>query len=117
MTIAPADLFGPSVVGTTPAALYTVPASTTVTVNRIVFNNVSGSAVGLTVWVVRSGGSVLAGNLMIGSNGAGLSISAGPSEPYVANALASLVLNAGDAIWAQASVATALNGLGSGWTQ
>jgi hypothetical protein len=117
LAVSPLSLFGPTVVGTAAAALYTVPVNTTVTVNRVVVNNVTAGAVALTLWVVRSGGTNITGNLMVGASSGGLSISAGPVEPYVVNAFAALVLNAGDSIWAQASAASALNVVGSGWSQ
>lgn len=116
-TITPTALFGPAVIGNAAAALYTAPSNSTVTINRVVVTNTSGSAVGLTIWVVRSGGATSNGNIVIGSSAGGQSISAGASEPYIANALASLVLNAGDALWAEASASGALNALGSGWVQ
>lgn len=117
MTIVPAVLFGPTQIGSSAAALYTSPANTTTTVNRVVVTNITGGAVTVTFWIVRSGGSTQNSNIVIGATSGGQSIGAGPAEPYVANALASLVLAPGDAIWAEASTATSLNAVGSGWTQ
>jgi len=115
--VTPTSLFGPVQIGTGAAALYTAPANSTVTINRISVTNISGSAVGLTMWLVRNGGTNVNGNIVIGASGSGQSIAAGPSEPYIANAFASCVLQSGDAIWAEASAGTSLNSFGSGWVQ
>ncbi len=117
MAIAPAVLFGPLSVSNASTALYTSPAGVTTVVNRVVFTNVTAGSVTLTVWVVRSGGATANSHIVIGAVSGGQSISAGPSEPYVANSLASLVLAPGDAIWALASAASSINAIGSGWTQ
>ncbi len=117
MTITPAAIFGPSVVAASAAAIYTVPASTTVTITRAVVTNVSAGGANLTLWLVRSGGARANGNILVGASAAGQTLSAGPSEPYVVNALAGMVLKAGDAIHALTSVASALNMVASGWTQ
>ena len=117
MAIAPAIIFGPLQVSNVAAALYTSPVGVTTVVNRAVFTNVSAGAVGLTVWVVRSGGTAVNSNILIGAIAGGQSLTAGPSEPYVANSMASLVLAPGDAIWARAASAASINAVASGWTQ
>lgn len=117
MAIAPARLFGPQTVSTVTVQVYTVPIGVTTTVTRISFNNITNGAVRLKVWIVRSGNSPTNNNLCVGATANGLSISAGPSDPYVAVSLAGLVLTAGDAIWLQSDTANGLVGVGSGWTQ
>lgn len=113
----PTVLFGPSVVPTSAAAIYTSPPLTVSTVTRIVFTNVSAGPVSLTVWIVRSGGSRLNGNIVIGATSGGQVLPAGPIDPYVAVPLAALVLAAGDALHAVSNTGAALNAVGSGWTQ
>ena len=117
MTISPKNLFGPSVVSTAAAAVYTVPANTTAVISRITATNVSGAGAQLSLWIVRSGGSRSNGTLLLGASAAGQVLSAGASEPYIVNAAAGLVLVAGDAIHAQSDTASAINLVGSGWTQ
>lgn len=116
MTATPAVLFGPLQIPAAAAALYTVPVNVLVTVNRVVVTNVTAGAVSVTLWVVRNGGTNTNADILVGASAAGQSIPAGPSEPYIVNSMASLVLAAGDAIWGEASAATSLNAVGSGWT-
>lgn len=117
MTITPKALFGESVVSTAAAAVYTVPANTTAVVSRLTATNVTAAGAQLTIWIVRSGGARANGNILLGASASGMVLSAGPSEPYVVNGGAGLVLNAGDAIHAQSDTASAINLVGSGWTQ
>lgn len=117
-TITPTALFGPSAVSSSNVAVFTTPPDTLVTINRVVVTNITTAAVGLMVRLVRSGGSVTSNsNILIGSISGGQSMAAGPSEPYIANSMASLVLNAGDSIVASATTSGALNIVGSGWSQ
>lgn len=116
-TITPTSLFGPVAVSSSNVAVFTTPANTLVTVNRVVVTNVTTSAAGLMVWLVRSGGTTSNSNILIGAISGGQSMAAGPSEPYIANSMASLVLNAGDSIVASATTSGALNMVGSGWSQ
>lgn len=117
MTITPAVIIGPSAVPNAAAALYTSPANTITVVARAAVTNVSAAGAQLTLWVVRSGGSRSNGNIVVGAAAAGQTISTGPAEPTVVNALVSLVLAAGDAIHGLSDTADALNIVASGWTQ
>jgi hypothetical protein len=116
MAIRPSVLFGETPVSNSAAALYTVPASTTAVITRAVVTNVTASPATLTLWLVRAAGSRADGNIIVGAAAAGQSIGAGPAEPTVLNALAGLVLNAGDAIHGLSATAAALNIGASGWT-
>ena len=117
MTITPNALWGPVQIGSAAAAIYTAPALTTVTVTRAVVTNESASAATLTIWIVRSGGAHSDSNILVGASAAGQSMGGGPSEPYVVQALAGMVLAPGDAIWAISGTNNVLNFVGSGWTQ
>lgn len=117
MAITPVALFGPVQVANAAAALYTVPASTKAVITRSSITNVTAGAATLTLWVVRSGGARANANIVYGAAAAGQAIAAGPAEPTILNALAGLVLNAGDALHGLSDTATALNIVASGWTQ
>jgi hypothetical protein len=117
MTITPKSLFGESTVSTAAAAVYTVPANTTVVISRMVATNVAAAGAQLTLWIVRSGGARADTNILVGASAAGQVLSAGASEPYVVNGAAGLVLNAGDAIHAKSDTASAINLVASGWSQ
>lgn len=116
MTIAPKAI-GPTVVGTSAAALYTSATNVTTVLTRASVVNITGAGATLKLWVVRSGDSAADDTLLLGASAAGQTISAGPSDPVVLSPLAGLVLNAGDALWGQSDTASALNFTGSGWTQ
>ncbi len=116
MTISPLAL-GPFIVGNAAAALFTVPANATYTLTRAVVTNVTAGGVALTLWLVRSGGSRSNADILVGASAAGQTLSAGPAEPYVVNAMAGLVLKTGDAIHGLADTLNALNLTVSGWTQ
>lgn len=113
-TVSPAPLFGPGAIPATPTVVFTAPANTTITINRIVVTNTGTGAVGLSIWLSRGGATPSGGNLILGPL---QSIAAGPSEPYIVNCLASCVLRAGDSIYMEASTANTLNTFGSGWQQ
>jgi len=117
MAIAPVSVFGPSVITNgSQGQLYVSPNGVKTTITRMVFNNTSASPINLQVWLVRMGQSITTSELVIGAAAGGLSMAAGASAPYIADAFAGMVLNPGDAIWAEASGA-GLNGVASGWTQ
>ncbi len=97
--------------------LYTVPANITAVVTRAVVTNVTNGAATLTLWLVRSGGSRSNSDILVGASAAGQSISLGPSEPYIVQAMAGLVLNTGDAIHGLSDTLNALNIVASGWQQ
>jgi hypothetical protein len=117
MTISPSALFGPVQAATSAGAVYTSPANTTSVITRAVATNVTAGAATLKLWIVRSGGARADANIIVGAAAAGQSISAGPVEPTVLNALAGLVLRPGDALHALSDTATAINLVASGWTQ
>ncbi len=117
-SVTPTALWGPTAVSSTPAALYVAPVGQLVTINRVTFTNISATNTLLMLYVVRagSGANTASSQILIGAISGGQSMSAGPAEPYVANAMASLVLNGGDQIVASANT-TGLNSIGSGWVQ
>ena len=82
------------------ATLFTSPTNTTTVITNATFTNVDSGARLLTVWVVRSGGSASASNIIIGASAAGFSLASG--QAYVSPELAGVVLAAGDFIQAKA---------------
>lgn len=117
MTISPSALWGPVQIPNAATAIYTAPALTTVTVTRAFITNESASAATVTLWLVRSGGGRTNADIILGAAAAGESMAAGPSEPYIIEVMAGLVLSAGDAIHAVSGTNDVLNFVGSGWTQ
>lgn len=117
MTITPAAVIGPAAVPNAAAAIYTSPTNTTTVITRAVLTNVSAAGAKVTLWVVRDGDSRANSNIVMGATASGQTISAGPSDPTIVNALAGLVLAAGDAIHGLSDTADALNLIASGWTQ
>lgn len=115
--ITPLAIAGPVQLPSSAAALYTVPALTTVTVTRGFLLNESASVATATLWLVRSGDSHVDSNIILGAAAAGLNVSAGPADPYVVASLAGLVLEAGDAIWGESGTANVINFVMSGWKQ
>lgn len=109
-TVTPIKGWGPSQLGTSAAALYTVPATSTVVINRAVFTNVSDSPCSITVYVVRSGGSANDASTVIDA------YNIQPGEAYVSPELSGLVLSGGDAIQALAGAATSITTMGSGFS-
>ena len=95
MAISTAVLQGGIFLGTTTAALYTVPASRAAWVKRAVFTNTSNAAVTFTVSVSRAGGGSF---VLISAR----SVPAGGSD--LAPELVSLALGSGDGVSASASV-------------
>lgn len=110
MTVRAAVLVAGSQLTNADAVYYTCPASTTAKIGRAVLSNSSGSAVTVTVNVVRSGGSLLTANQIINAR----SMFAG--ETYVSPELAGLVLNPGDTIHALCSANTSVTLFASGVT-
>lgn len=107
MAATPAVLVPGATLGTSAAAIYTAPGSTKAVVKRGVFANGSASATTYTVTLTRSGGSPLA---LIPAR----SVAAGATD--VPAELANLVLNAGDALNAQAGAASSIVATVSGFT-
>jgi hypothetical protein len=110
MTLSPASLWGPAQLATSPAALYTVPSSGLAIIRRAPFNNTTSGPTAVTVWVVRSGGTVANASQIFSRT-----VSSGLTD--LAPELAGMTLNAGDAIWAQASGANCVTSTGIGFTQ
>lgn len=114
MTVtAPAVLFGPTLLAAGAAPVYSVPTGITTVLTRVTVTNITASATTLTIWLVRNGGAAVNGNIVVGPAQA---ISAGPSEPYVVNALAGAVMGSTDYLAMQPGAANALNVVGHGWT-
>lgn len=108
MALQIAVLQGGIALGASSAAIYTVPTAKSAWVKRAVFTNTSGSTATLTASVSRAGGSPV---VLI----AGQSLAAG--QAYVAPELASLALDAGDAVNAFAGTAGVVNAVMSGLVQ
>ncbi len=107
-TITPKALFEGTAVTTSPVALYTSPTNVKTSIQSATFINASGSgAVLLTVYVVPSGGSANAASAAISA------LSLAVNATYQCPELINQVLEAGDAITAQASAA-GISGRSSG---
>lgn len=109
-TVTPVAGWGPIQLGNTAAALITAPASGKTVLSRAVFTNVDTAPHSITVYVVRSGGSVGAATTVI----SGYNIQ--PGEAYVAPEIANLVLGPGDTVQALASAANFITTVGSGYS-
>lgn len=118
MATVPAVVIGPIVVPqAAAAALYTSPAGTKTVVTRLALINTSAGAATATLWVVRSGGTNVNSNIVLGAAAGGLSLAAGPTDPYIVQDFANLVLAAGDAIWGLSNTLNAINIVASGFQQ
>lgn len=95
---------------TTSAAVYITGAANSQTIiKRVVFNNITGGALTITVYRVPAGGSALPGNQIISTR----SIAANSTD--LAPELAGMVLDAGDTIQALASAAASIAMFASGY--
>lgn len=110
MTITPLLLTASTQLGTSAASIFTSAVTTQVVVRRAVFTNVDTSARTFTVYRVPSGGAAATANVVISA------MRLAPGESYVAVELANMVLNLGDALYALASAATAINATVSGFS-
>ena len=106
LTLLPAVLQGGIAVGTSPVALYTVPAAKTAVIKRGVFVNTGSGAANLTVTITRAG--AVAVTIISAQN---LAAGAASTAPELAN----MVLATGDAISASGS-AIGINAFLSGFT-
>jgi hypothetical protein len=109
-TVTPVKGWGPLQLTTTAASLVLASASATIVINRAVFTNVSDDPCSITVYVVRSGGSVGDATTIISA------YNIQPGESYVAPELSGLVLKGGDGIQALAGAATSITTVGSGFS-
>lgn len=96
-------------VGNTPALIFYQNNTGVSVVRRAVFANYTGAAVDITVWRVPDQGTVGNGNIIIPTR----SIAAMATD--LAPEITNLVLNQGEALWAQASAAGAVNFFASGY--
>lgn len=108
MTTTALALIQDATLTTSDATYYTTPANTTAVMKRTVFTNTSGSAVTITVNIVRNGGSSGTTNQIIPPK----AIAAGGT--YVSPELAGMTLGPGDAVHALASANSAINMMSSG---
>ena len=108
MTVTALALIPGATLGTSSANLYASPTGTTSVVKRAVFTNTSGSAVTVSVNIVRSGGSSGTANQLIDAQ------PIAPGGTYVSPELANMTLGPGDAIFANANAASAVNLMVSG---
>lgn len=110
MAVALAALTPTTYLSNAAASIYTCPSNQQASVKRAVFTNRDTSAHTITVHRVPSGGSVQNSNMIISAR------RLTPGESYVAPELASMVLNAGDAIYAFADANTSVTVTMSGLT-
>lgn len=110
MAVTPLLLTASTQLGTSAASFYTTPASTKVVVRRVVFTNVDTTSRTFTVYRVPSAGAAATGNIVISAQ------RLSPGEAYIASELSGMVLDAGDALYALASAATAINVTASGFS-
>lgn len=110
MTTQPAILTASVQLSNAAASIYTAPALGQAVIKRAVFTNVDTVPHTITVHRVPSGGSALTANLVISA------FRLTPDESYIANELANMVLNGGDAIFALADTANQVNVTMSGFT-
>lgn len=110
MTTQPAVLTASIQLPNAAASIYTVPALGQTVIKRAVFTNVDTVPHTITVHRVPSGGAAAAANRVISA------FRITPGEAYVANELANMVLNSGDAIFALADTANQVNVTMSGFT-
>lgn len=110
--ITPITLWGPVQLTASAAVLGSAVAANTIQiVKQAVFTNTDTANRTITVYVVRSGGSAGATDILIDAQ------VLSPGQAYPAPELANLVLNAGDAVYALADVASKVNAVASGFQQ
>lgn len=114
MIIQPKILWGPLqlvLAGGGPSALiYTVPSlNSPILISNVTFCNTDSSSHTFSVYIVRNGGSLSNADAVI------LSRSIAATGSYTSSELNGTTLNPGDTIWANASVASTINSIGSGW--
>lgn len=100
MTVTPSVLYAGGQLTASATLLYTSPANTKTIITSATFTNTDSVARLLTAYVVRSGGSAGAANLLIDQQ------SIATKAAYVSPELPGQILAAGDAIWALADSAT-----------
>jgi hypothetical protein len=103
MTILFTKLFQPSVLTTTAAAIYTVPASPTTSLlgnGQVLLTNDTASTIAVSLWAVPSGGSNLQANLFFPAIGV---------AAYQTQLVNVPQLGAGDALWASAGTSSAIS--------
>lgn len=108
-TINQALLVAATQLGSSDAALYTVPTQTTAKIGRAVFTNTSASAVTITAGITPST-ALGAGTTLISAQ------PIAPGQSYVSPELAGAILPAHFALHAFASVASAVTVMVSGLT-
>lgn len=99
MAITPKTLYGPAQLANSATQLYACPASTRAQISTASFTNTDSGNQTFSVWIVRSGGSATDANLVVDAQGLSATENAVPRQ------LAGRNLTAGDAIFADASVA------------
>lgn len=108
-TVTQVQLVAPQILANADAAVYTVPANTTVKIGRAVFCNTTGGALTITAGIT-TGGSLTAGTTLIDA----LPLAGG--QTYVSPELAGAVVPAGSQIHAFASASTSVTVTASGLT-
>lgn len=108
-TVNQAQLVAPAQLGNADAAVYTVPANTTIKIGRAVFCNTTAGALTITAGIT-TGGALAAATTLISAR------SLAPGESYVSPELAGAVIPAGSQLHAFASAATSVTFTASGLT-
>lgn len=94
-------ILGQSQLGTTAAAVYTVPSATQAVVSTLTVSNVSSYMATIDLYVVLSGGSASTANAVL--------YQAQVPPNSESNLTIGITLGAGDAIWATASASSTIN--------
>ena len=100
-------LIAPQTLTTTSTLYYTVPSSTTTALKQLVISNTSGQTVGVSVYLVPSGGTATNSNLMFPN----IAVSSNSTLTFDLNQ----VLNTNDQIYASASSGASINIMASGF--
>lgn len=110
MQIHPVYLFGPVQLptGGGGALLYTSPINAVTIVKKAVFTNTDSSTRTITIYIVRTGGSLATTNRIIFQT-------LPANSQFIAGELSNQVLQSGDSIWGTCDAGAVMNGWASGW--
>lgn len=109
-------IFGPGYLNTSAGPIFVCPASSSVSIQRMVVNNHATTTTGLNIFLVRSNDTVSQAHTnVVGGPNNPYPVTTATNGPTVIASMAATVLVAGDTLWAQATVNNALTIYGSGW--
>jgi len=103
MTVTPKKLFTPATLTNSAATYYTVPASTKTVLKKVSFTNTDTVPRTVTLYLVESGGSAGASNIIISAK------AIAPGDTYEAYEVEGHIMNSGDFIRALASQASVVS--------